>query len=84
MYVCIGGGDEERGIVWQRKFKTYFFLESYWGWSLRVCISNISQVMLMLLVWDHILKNIALKLNYLLFLLMHLFCHMDIEVVISC
>lgn len=23
-----------------------------WGWGLRVCISNISQVMLMLLVWD--------------------------------
>lgn len=31
-----------------------------WGWGLRVCISNISQVMLMLLVWDHSLRNIAL------------------------
>lgn len=102
MYVCIGGGDRERGIVWQRKYKTYFLLSRLytlwraipwssnfsmlqnhlgsllkhillghtlrvsdsvdWGRGLRVCISNISQVILMLLVWDHILRNIALKL----------------------
>ena len=31
------------------------------GWGPIVCISNISQVMLMLLVWDHILNYITLE-----------------------